>query len=216
MPAEQWAVDRDVADLQHPGFARVYSRISRWVDARGGLEYRQRLLAPLAGCVIEVGAGNGRNFAHYPLAVTSVLAVEPEARLLQEARRAAAGAATPIRVVTGRAERLPANDGEYDAAVLSLVLCSIAAPAAALAEVRRALKPHGELRFYEHVRSPRPLAAAAQDLITPVWSRFAGGCHLNRDTAATIRRARFEITEIERFSLAGVTHILGTARPAVR
>jgi len=205
---------RIVADLQHPGFARLYVRLSRWVDARGGLEQRQRLLAPLAGLVIEVGAGNGRNFAHYPSSVTSVLAVEPEARLLEEARRAATSAPVPISVVTGRAERLPGEEGEFDGAVLSLVLCSVADPGAALSEVRRVLKPGGTLRFYEHVRSPKPLVGAMQDLVTPVWSRFAGGCHLNRDTAATIRGVGFEITEMDRFPLAGVTHVVGTARPA--
>jgi hypothetical protein len=73
------------------------------------------------------------------------------------------------------------------------------------------LKPGGRLRFYEHVRSPRPLVGVMQDLVTPVWSRFAGGCHLNRDTAATIRAAGFTITELDRFPLAGVTHVVGTA-----
>lgn len=204
----------DLSGLQHPRFARAYEWISRWEDEHGGIELRRRLLAPLAGTVIEVGAGNGRNFAHYPPAVTSVVAVEPEARLREQATRRAEAAAAPVRVVPGRAERLPGGDGEYDAAVLSLVLCSIADPAAALGEVGRVLRPGGTLRFYEHVRSQRRGAALVQDVVTPVWSRLGGGCHLNRDTAATIRAAGFEIVELDRFPFSGVSHILGTARTA--
>jgi ubiquinone/menaquinone biosynthesis C-methylase UbiE len=206
-------VPGDLAELQHPRFARAYEWISRWEDEHGGIEHRRRLLAPLAGTVIEVGAGNGRNFAHYPPAVTSVVAVEPEARLREQATRRADSATVPVTVVPGRAERLPGGDGEYDGAVLSLVLCSIADPAAALAEVRRVLRPGGTLRFYEHVRSQRALAALVQDAVTPVWSRLGGGCHLNRDTAATIRAAGFDLVELDRFPFSGVAHILGTARP---
>jgi ubiquinone/menaquinone biosynthesis C-methylase UbiE len=203
-----------LADLQHPWFARAYERISRWEDEHGGVEHRRRLLAPLAGFVIEVGAGNGRNFAHYPQTVESVVAVEPEASLRELARRAAGAAPVPVSVVAARSEGLPGSDGHYDAAVLSLVLCSIADPAAALAEVRRVLRPGGMLRFYEHVRSQQRLGAVVQDAVTPVWSRVAGGCHLNRDTAATIRAAGFDIVEMQRFPFSGVPHILGTARPA--
>jgi SAM-dependent methyltransferase len=204
----------DLAGLQHPRFARAYEWISRWEDEHGGIENRRRLLAPLTGTVVEVGAGNGRNFAHYPPAVTLVVAVEPEARLREHATRRAESAAVPVTVVPGRAERLPGGDGEYNGAVLSLVLCSIADPAAALGEVRRVLRPGGSLRFYEHVRSQRRLTALVEDAVTPVWSRLAGGCHLNRDTATTIRAAGFEIVELDRFAFSGVSHILGTARPA--
>jgi ubiquinone/menaquinone biosynthesis C-methylase UbiE len=198
--------------LQHPCFARLYSRVSRWLDHRGGSEHRQRLVAPLSGRVIEVGAGNGLNFPHYPRSVTSVLALEPEARLGAEALRSAPAAPVPVRMVSARAEQLPVADDRFDGAVLSLVMCSVADPARALAELRRVVRPGGTIRFYEHVRSPRPAVGAVQDVVTPVWSAGAGGCHLNRDTIATIRAAGFEITALDRFTFAGVTHVLGTAR----
>jgi SAM-dependent methyltransferase len=116
-----------------------------------------------------------------------------------------------ITVVAGHAEELPAADGSMDAAVTSLVLCSVPAPATALAQIARVLKPGGEFRFYEHVRSPRRVVGLAQDLIAPLWSLAAGGCHPNRDTAAAIRSAGFRIEELDRIPF-GVTHILGRAR----
>lgn len=198
--------------LQHPWFGRVYPRVSRWLDDRGGSEIRERLLAPLTGRIIEVGAGSGLNFAHYPASVTSVLAVEPEAALRSEAQRSARSASAPISIVSARAERLPAAADRFDAAVVSLVLCSIADPGRALAELRRVVRPSGVIRFYEHVRSPRPVIGVVEDVVTPLWAVFAGGCHLNRDSPAIIEAAGFEITELDRFPFAGVTHVLGTAR----
>lgn len=198
--------------LQHPCFGRVYPRVSRWLDRRGGSDLRTQLLAPLTGRVLEVGAGNGLNFAHYPASVTSVLAIEPEDVLRSEARRAAQAASVPVTILDARAEQLPLHGDSVDAAVVSLVLCSIADPGRALAELRRVVRPGGVIRFYEHVRSPKPIVGAIEDVVTPAWSVFAGGCHLNRDAPAMIRGAGFEITELERFPFAGVTHVLGTAR----
>lgn len=198
--------------LQHPWFGQLYPKVSRWLDHRGGSDLRARLLAPLTGRVIEVGAGNGLNFAHYPASVTSVLAIEPEAVLRSAAQRSALFAPTPVSIVSARAEQLPADDDGFDAAVVSLVLCSIADPGRALAELRRVVRPSGVIRFYEHVRSPKPVIGVIEDVVTPLWSVFAGGCHLNRDTPAIIQAAGFEIVELARFPFAGVTHVLGTAR----
>ena len=114
------------ASLQHPRFARCYLTLSAKADDRGGLEHRARLLAGLAGRVIEIGAGNGRNFPHYPVTVTEVLAVEPDDILRAHAQAAAATAPVPVKVAAGHASALPAGDGSFDAAIASLVLCSAA------------------------------------------------------------------------------------------
>jgi ubiquinone/menaquinone biosynthesis C-methylase UbiE len=208
----------DLSQFQHPRFARMYERISAESEQRGTAEHRRRALTGLAGRVIEVGAGNGMNFAHYPDTVDEVLAVEPEDRLRALAEQAAERAPVPVRVVAGHADALPADDGSYGAAVASLVLCSVPDVAGALAEIRRVVGPGGELRFFEHVRSDKPWFGLLEDVVAPVWSLGGGGCHLNRDTAAAITAAGFRIDQLERFVYAPLrfvpahAHILGRAR----
>jgi ubiquinone/menaquinone biosynthesis C-methylase UbiE len=206
-------------DIKHPIFARLYERLSVKEDERGGSRFRAELLDGLSGRVIEVGAGNGRNFDHYPASVSHVLAVEPEPRLRASAQRAAATAAVPIEVVAGVADRLPAEDGAFDAGVASLVLCTVPDQDAALAELWRVIRPGGELRFYEHVVSRRRGAALVQRALdATLYPPLAGGCHLARDTVAAIERAGFTIESFRRFpwgpSAIGpkVAHIVGIAR----
>jgi ubiquinone/menaquinone biosynthesis C-methylase UbiE len=210
----------DLSQFQHPRFARMYEQMSAESERRGTAEHRDRVLAGLTGRVLEVGAGNGMNFSHYPDTVAEVVAVEPEDYLRALAERAAAQAPVPVRVLAGHATALPVEDNGFDAAVASLVLCSITDLPAALAEIRRVLKPEGELRFFEHVRSDKPWFGLLQDAITPLQSRIGGGCHPNRDTAAAIRDAGFDIEELDRFYYAPLrfypshAHILGRARPS--
>lgn len=207
---------------RHPVFARVYPRISRAAERRGGEEHRRALLAGLEGRVIEVGAGHGPNFPFYPQSVTNVVAVEPEPHLCELARRAAEHTPLPVEVRVGIAEALPAQDGEFDAAVVSLVLCSVDDQEAALHEIRRMLRPGGELRFYEHVISNRPAMARLQRIAdATIYPPLAGGCHCARDTGGAIRRAGFQIEHEERIAfksspiVPSIPHILGTAREAV-
>lgn len=208
----------DLSRLQHPRFARMYERISAESEGRGTAEHRDRALTGLTGRVIEIGAGNGLNFGHYPDTVTEVVAVEPDDTLRAMAEAAADQATMRVRVVAGHATALPADDGSFDAAVASLVLCSVSDVGGALAKIRRVLKPGGELRFFEHVRSKHMAFGMLQGAITPLWSRVGGGCHPNRNTAAAIEAAGFGIEEIDRFSYAPLrffprhSHILGRAR----
>jgi len=199
--------------VSRPLFARVYERFSAGAERRGQAELRARALAGLTGRVVEVGAGNGLNFRHYPDGVEEVLAVEPEPYLRARAAERVADARVPVRVVEGDAERLPLGDGEADAVVFSLVLCSVPDQARALAEARRVLRPGGELRVYEHVVSHRPAKAAVQRALTrTVWKRIAGGCHLDRDTGRAIAAAGFVVEEFDRVPFQGLAHVLGVAR----
>lgn len=187
------------AVVGHPVFARLYARYSPASEHRGSASHRRRMLAGLSGRVIEVGCGNGLNFAHYPTEVAQVVGVEPERYLRTVARVAAARSSVLVEVVDGRAERMPFADGTFDAAVTSLVLCSVADPVAALAEIRRVLRPGGQLRFYEHVRSPSDTHARLQRILSPAWQALGGGCHPDRDTATSIEAAGFAIQHQERF-----------------
>lgn len=218
MTEPQTTVERDT--VRRPLFANVlYPRFRKAAREHDEDRYRRQLLSGLDGRVLELGCGDGDHFRLFPATVTELVAVEPEENLRRRAEAATAQAACPVRIVPGFAESLPAGDGEFDAAVAALVLCSVSDPQAALAELMRVIRPGGELRFFEHVRSDAPMHAAAQLTVQPVWAQLGGGCHLARNTEQAIRDAGFEIVRIERFEfapgflqkLAG-PHILGMAR----
>lgn len=203
----------------HPLFARLWSIMSRHepADIR---QHRDELLAGLSGRVIEIGAGAGSNFAHYPPSVDEVVAVEPEPYLRKRAKAAAARAEVRIEVLDGVAEQLPAEDCSFDAAVACLVLCSVTDQERALAELWRVLRPGGELRFYEHVLSGHPALAFSQRAVDRTfWPHAFGGCHTARDTPAAIARAGFRVEDQRRMWVNPVpiafpvgTHAIGRAR----
>lgn len=206
--------------VRRPLFANVlYPRFRKAAQEHGEDRYRIELLEGLSGRVLELGCGDGAHFRLYPDSVSELVAVEPEENLLARAEKAAREASCPVRLVPGFAEDLPAGDGEFDAAVAALVLCSVGDQRAALAELMRVIRPGGQLRFFEHVRADARVHAAAQLAVQPAWSRLGGGCHLARDTEQAIRDAGFEIERCERFEFApkllqklGGPHILGIAR----
>lgn len=181
--------------VHHPLFARYYARFSVTAETRLGLgRMREQLLSGLSGRVIEIGAGNGLNFAHYPGTVSEVVAIEPERRLRHLAVTSALRAEVPVDVAPGTAEALPVKSEAFDAAVLSLVLCSVRDLPRALAEVRRVLRPGGVVRFFEHGCGGGPGMRATQRLLDrTVWPPLNGGCHLSRDPVAALRDAGFEL-----------------------
>jgi ubiquinone/menaquinone biosynthesis C-methylase UbiE len=198
----------------------MYMRSAATAEARGATDHRRRLLEGLTGTVVEIGAGHGLNFALYPREVSEVVAVEPEPTLRRQAETAVKSANVPIRLLAGVADELPLEDESADAVVASLVLCTVPDQSRAFAEIRRVLRPEGELRFYEHVipcRQPKRVLFQAIDR-SGIWPAIAGGCHAARDTTEAIMQAGFEIEKIERFGFSAnrfqplVPHILGTAR----
>lgn len=202
-----------------PVFARIYSRLTGPMDEGGVAAHRRRVLAGLSGRVVEIGAGDGANFPHYPDQVTEVVAVEPEPYLRAKAKDRAAELTLSVEVVDGVAEQLDLEDGSFDAAVATLVLCTVGDQAQALRELYRVVRPGGELRFYEHVRAESaPMRAVQRILDSTVWPLFAGGDHTGRDTRAGIEAAGFEITQLDevrfpdfRLNTPVSRHLLGTA-----
>ncbi len=209
------------AEVDNPLFARFFDRFVARDKGRGEDDLRRELLSGLAGTVVEVGPGNGINFAHYPDPVAEVIAVEPEPYLRGRAQEAAGERSLEVQVVDGTAAALPVDDGAADAVVVAGVLCSVPDQEAALAEFRRVLRPGGQLRFYEHVRSRRPRFARYQDAVDRVWPRLMGGCRTNRETLAAIEAAGFAIERCRGFpfpvgarAYPVAPRILGVARPA--
>jgi ubiquinone/menaquinone biosynthesis C-methylase UbiE len=214
------SVERSPSDVSNPFFVRFYRRNRRSAVKRGENEHRRRALTGLAGRVVELGAGDGANFALYPDTASEVIAIEPEPRFREQAQEAASEAPVPVRVMPGIAEALPLEDESVDAVVASLVLCTVTDPEQALAEARRVIRPGGELRFYEHVHAERqPLRAILEIAVrSRVWPTLGGGCHPTRDTLNAIETAGFAIERCERFPFSPspvipkIPHVLGVAR----
>lgn len=207
---------------QQSRFARFLERREQRRPDPGARELRRRLLAGLEGRVLEVGSGDGRSFGHYPPEVTTLLAVEPDPTARESAAERARGTAVPIEIVGGVAERLPAEDGSFDAVVVMGVLCSVSEPAVVLQELKRVLGRGGELRFWEHVRSSHVWFRAVQRLVDGLfWTRALGGCETTRDTEAAIRAAGFRFDRLERgfhsssfLTITSAPYVLGVAKPS--
>jgi ubiquinone/menaquinone biosynthesis C-methylase UbiE len=161
-------------------------------------EERAALIPAVCGRVLEIGVGSGLNLPLYGAGVRRLSALDPSLALWKLARSRAARAVVPVEFAAGSAEHLPFETGAFDAVVTTWTLCSIPDPHAALAEVGRVLVPGGQLFFVEHGRAPDARVRAWQDRLTPLWSRLAGGCHLNRPIEELIARAGFRIARIER------------------
>jgi ubiquinone/menaquinone biosynthesis C-methylase UbiE len=114
----------DEASVRHPLFARFLEWKAAEMRSRGQAELRDELLGGLSGRILEVGAGTGINFPHYPAGVRELVAVEPEGYLRSRAEESADGLPLDVRVMDGLAGELPFDDGSFDAAVVSFGLCS--------------------------------------------------------------------------------------------
>ncbi len=158
---------------------------------------REEIVGGARGRVLEVGAGTGASFPYYNDHAKEIIATDPDPYMLERARRRLKEAGRPIELQKAWAEELPFDDASFDTVVSTAVMCTVNDPRRALSEVRRVLKPSGELRLYEHVRYDNPFGAFCQYLATPLWLWFGAGCHPNRDIARLVREAGFEFQRLE-------------------
>ncbi len=172
-------------------FAALYDICTAPCEAMGLRHMRRRLLSAARGRVLEVGAGTGANLPLYP-ATAHVVATEYDEGMARQARKRLNKAHAPVQLLLADAQALPFDDATFDTAVGTLVFCTIAEPLLALGEVRRVLRPGGRLLLLEHVRWENAFGRL-QDGMTPLWKRFAHGCHLDRRTLETVRMAGFEV-----------------------
>ena len=169
-------------------FARLYDP-SLWLGERAGMtQQRRALLRETRGRVLEIGAGTGLNVPHYPSGLSELILTEPDAAMCRRLARRVEGRAT---VVTAAADDLPVDDGSLDTVVATFVLCTVESPEVALREIRRVLRPDGQLLLIEHVRSDGRRLASLQRLLRKPWSRFARGCRCDQPTAELLRDAGF-------------------------
>jgi SAM-dependent methyltransferase len=188
----------------------IFPRVLEWsAGAPEFGEHRRRALEPARGETLEIGFGTGLNLPYYSEAVTRLTAIDSENML--EDRVAKRVAACPIPVTRMRLDaqgRLPFEDHTFDTVVTTLTLCSIPDAAAALAEIRRALKPEGRFVFFEHGRSDDPKVARRQDRFNPIQKIIGAGCNTNRKIDDLIENAGFEIITLDRFLLPNAPRIL--------
>lgn len=190
-------------------FAAVYDTAFIRAERAGFSGVRAEVTSRAQGRVLEVGAGTGLNLAHYPDSVRELVLAEPDPHMADRLqRKLAAGARVPATVVEAPAERIPAEDGAFDAVVCTLVLCTAPDPALALAEVARVLRPGGVFSFAEHVRAEDPRLARWQDRLNRPWGWYGCGCNCNRDTVAHIRASPLELGSVRRDRLVGISPLV--------
>lgn len=201
--------------------APFYDRILAPTEEACFQRWRAEVLSGLSGHVIEIGAGTGANVPHYPDTVERVVFSEPDPVMRRHLEQKLADARTHdhfapagAEVVIEHAHELPFDDDTFDAAVSTLVLCTVPDPEAALAELRRVVKPGGTFAFMEHVAAEdRPDRLRWQRRMDPVWKHLAGGCRLTRRTGQLIEAAGFRTESLTRESARKAPAII---RPVIR
>jgi ubiquinone/menaquinone biosynthesis C-methylase UbiE len=180
------------------GFSALYDRCFKAAEEAGLRDMRREVLAGARGRVLEIGAGTGLNLDLYPHeGLDSLVVTEPDPHMFKQLRERAAKVCAGAELVQAGGEDLPFDDDSFDTVTVTLVLCTVPDQPATLREIRRVLKPGGQLLFLEHVRSNHPDLAKWQDRLEKPWRFLGDGCHCNRDTEAGLKAAGFELSGVE-------------------
>ena len=192
--------------MEPPGFYQRWV-LPRLIDLamrnKEVTRYRGKAIPHASGRVLEIGVGSGLNLRHYGVQVQQLYALDPSARLLQMARKRQLDSAFPVQYLKASAEEVPLDSRSVDTVVSTWTLCSVPDAPRALREARRVLKPGGRLLFVEHGWAADPSVQAWQRRLDPLWTRLAGGCHLDRQIDRLIREAGFDIVDMTNEYLKG-------------
>ena len=165
---------------------------------------REKVVPRAHGRVLEIGIGTGLNMKHYDRSrVEKIWGLDPAMQMHRLAAKRVRKAGLDVELVGLPAESIPMNDASFDTVLVTYTLCSITDPVAALREMRRVLKPDGELVFCEHGAAPDAGVRRWQDRLTPVWSKLAGNCHLNREIPDLLAEAGFAVKDLQTMYLPG-------------
>lgn len=155
---------------------------------------REKVVPQASGAVFEIGCGGGINQQLYDSArITSYAGLDPSGKGLDFARAEATKKGWQADIRQGFGESIPFEDARFDTVVCTFTLCSVGSQAETLRELRRILKPGGQLLFAEHGQAPDASVQKWQDRIEPVWKKLAGGCHLTRPVTAAVTAGGFEV-----------------------
>jgi ubiquinone/menaquinone biosynthesis C-methylase UbiE len=196
-PPQQPGNGNNTGTTTHRLFAAYYERTSRSGSEKSFMDpLRKEIVGQARGVVLEIGAGNGLNFAYYdPAQVERVEAIEPDSAMLRYADERIKAARVPITITQAPVEHLPFANETFDSVVCTLVFCSVTDPLRGLQEIRRVLKAGGTLLMVEHVRARSRFAVTVQNIVTPINRLIAGNCHWNRATEQTVYQAGFQPRE---------------------
>lgn len=198
---------------------RLLPYLIDWFCGTPPMQRQRQKVVPLArGRVLEIGIGTGLNLAHYDKErVQSLTGLDPALDINHLARKRAQRVGLTVELLGLEAESIPMADASFDAVVMTFALCTIKEPQRALQEMRRVLKPGGQLLFCEHGVAPDPGVRRWQDRLTPLWAALGGGCQLNRDIPGLLREAGFQLPSLQTMYLPGLRvanyHYWGVALP---
>jgi ubiquinone/menaquinone biosynthesis C-methylase UbiE len=182
-------------------FAAGYDHFMAGTERAGLSDIRDELLKTAAGRVLEIGGGTGANLPFYRSDVSELIVSEPEEPMAYRLEKRLAAHALPARVIRAPAEQLPLDSATFDRVVSTLVLCTVTDPAQSLRELRRVLKPDGQILFIEHVRAEDPKLARWQDRLRRPWAWFGNGCQCNRPIVEMMQEAGFDVRGLSRGAL---------------
>ena len=189
------------------GFYRRYllPKIIHWTCGQNPTMRQREKVIPLAyGKVLEIGIGTGLNLMYYdPSNVIHLTGIDPSEEGWKIANIEGYDLRFEVDFIQAFAGDIPVENNHFDTAVITYTLCSIKDPVIALNEIRRVLKPSGQLIFCEHGLAPDVKVQKWQNIFNPLWSRISGGCNLNRDIPALLHKGGFKVNDLDTMYLPG-------------